>query len=343
MPLKEASDDHNVGTKGSQSDLFQVLDAVDASTSKVQCLQLKLYFHKQVRQSPHNDFNPTLLLFSKDLLSLHFSVNPRKLIPTFNSRNFLAWREELSISISFVYKLKDQPISAMFDELQQHCNKSEHFDKLEVIHQFITILNHSGSSNTSQWLFQHLEIYSKLLSWQVSLSELCVLFLQASHKTQDNVNKSTFDVVLHNHLGRLNFPATFESVSKAIQASETAAMSVVPVALIDHDVSVSAVQYFPPNSSASIPAKMQHHFYQATAGPPNQSAPQHLPSNMLEKATAFKGRGQKKSLIEQFGNLCLYCKKGKHWYADCDKFWANFQVGRAVAPAGMRHCPLPHP
>ncbi|MBW0467078.1 hypothetical protein O181_006793 [Austropuccinia psidii MF-1] len=83
-------------------------------------------------------------------------------------------------------------------------------------------------------------------------------------------------------------------------------MSVVPVALTDHDASVLAVQYFPPNSSSSIPATIPHHFYQATAAPPNQSPPQHLPNNMIEKAAAFKGRGQTKSLIEKFGDLCLY-------------------------------------
>ncbi|MBW0514228.1 hypothetical protein O181_053943 [Austropuccinia psidii MF-1] len=154
MPLKEATNDHDVSKKGSQSDLSRVLDAVDALTSKVQSLQLKLDFHKQ-----------------------------------------------------------------------------------------------------------------------------------------DNINKSTFDVVLHNRLGRLDSPATFEYVSEAIQAAETAAMSVVPVALIDHDASVSAVRYFPPNSSSSIPVAIPHHFYQVTAGPPNQSPPQHLPDNMTEKAAAFKGRG----------------------------------------------------
>ncbi|MBW0534040.1 hypothetical protein O181_073755, partial [Austropuccinia psidii MF-1] len=174
--------------------------------------------------------------------------------------------------------------SAMFDELQRQCNKSTHFDKLEVIRQFISLLNHSGPSNTPQWLVKHQEIYSRLLSWQVSLSELCGLFLQASHRVQDNINKSTFDVVLHNRLGRFNSPATFEQVSEAIQAAEMAAMAVVPVALIDHDASVSEVRYFPPNSSSSVPAAIPHHFYQATAGPPNQSPPQRLPSNMIEKA-----------------------------------------------------------
>ncbi|MBW0518250.1 hypothetical protein O181_057965 [Austropuccinia psidii MF-1] len=347
MPLKEATDNHDVVTKGSQSDLSRVLDAVDALTSKVQLLQLELDFHKQVCQSPHKDINPTLRRFFEDPLSLHFSVNPRKPILTFDSRKFLALWEALSTTISFVYKLKDQPIlvflnntdpntSAIFDELQHQCDKSTHFDKLEVIRQFISLLNHLGPSNTPQWLGKHQEIYSLLLSWQVSLSKLCGLFLQ------DNINKSTFDVVLHNHLGRLDSPATFEYVSEAIQAAETAAMSVVLLALVDHDASVLAVRYFRPNSSSSVPMAIPHHFYQATAGPPNQSPPQHLPDNMIEKAAAFKGRGQTKPLIEQFGDLCLYFKKCKHWYADCHKFWADVQAGRAVAPTGMRHRPLLH-
>ncbi|MBW0471697.1 hypothetical protein O181_011412 [Austropuccinia psidii MF-1] len=110
MPQKEAADDHDFGTKGSQSELLQVLDAVNALTSKVQSLQLKLDFHKQVCQPPHNDINPSLLQFFKDPLSLHFSINPRKLIITFDGRNLLAWRKALSTTISFVYKLKDQPI-----------------------------------------------------------------------------------------------------------------------------------------------------------------------------------------------------------------------------------------
>ncbi|MBW0534841.1 hypothetical protein O181_074556 [Austropuccinia psidii MF-1] len=131
----------------------------------------------------------------------------------------------------------------------------------------------------------------------------------------------------------MNPPATFESVSKAIQAAETAAMSVVPVELIDHDASVLAVGYFPPGSSESVPAEMHHHFYQATEGPPNKSHPQHLPGNMLEKCFAFKGQGQTYSLIEKLGDLCLYFKKGKHWYANCHKFGADVKAGREVAPA----------
>ncbi|MBW0511138.1 hypothetical protein O181_050853 [Austropuccinia psidii MF-1] len=296
MPRKEATDEHDVGTKGSQSDLSRVLDAVDALTSKVQSMQLELDFHKQVHQSPPNDTNPTLRRFFKDPLSLHFSVNPRKPILTFDGRNFLAWREALSTTISFVYKLKDQPI-------------------------LLFLKNTNPDSEASFFL---------------------VIRQTASHRVQDKINKSTFDVVLHNRLGRLDSPATFEQVSEAIQAAETAAMSVVPVALINHDASVSAVRYFPPNSSSSVPAAIPHCFYQATAGAPNQSPPQHLLSNMIEKAAAFKGQGKTKSLIEQFGDLCLYCKKGKHWYADCHKFWADVQAGRAVAPTGMRQRPLPH-
>ncbi|MBW0538261.1 hypothetical protein O181_077976 [Austropuccinia psidii MF-1] len=268
MPRKEAADDHDVGTKGSPSDLLRVLDAVDALTSKVQSLQLELDFHKQVRQSPRNDINPTLCWFFKDPLSLHFSVNPRKPILTFDGRNFLAWQEALSTTISFVYKLKDQPILVFLKNTDPDSEASFFL----VICQTVEDSSHAP---------QHWQCLMNSSDAVISLH----ILTNWSHKTQDTVNKSTFDVVLHNHLGRLNLPATFKSVSKAIQAAETA---------------------------AAIPAKMTNHFYQETVGPPNQTPPQHLPPNMLEKVTAFKGRGQTKSLIEQFGNLCRQ-SSGSGW------------------------------
>ncbi|MBW0474946.1 hypothetical protein O181_014661 [Austropuccinia psidii MF-1] len=303
MPQKEAANNHDVGS------IFAAQIGLSQTSP----------------QSPQNDINPTLRWFFKDLLLLHFSVKPRKPILTFEGRNFLAWREALSTTISFVYKLKDQPTLVFLKNTDPDSKASLFL----VIPQTVKDSSHAP---------QHWQFLMNSSDAAISLH----ILTNWSHKTQDTVNKSAFDVVLRNRLRRLDLPATFKSVSEAIQAAETAAASVVPVALIDHNASVSEVQYFPPNSSASIPAKMPDHFYQATAGPPNQTPPQHLLPNMLEKATAFKGWGQTKSLIEQFGNLCLYCKKGKHWYADCHKFWADVQAGRAVALAGMWHCPLPH-
>ncbi|MBW0529477.1 hypothetical protein O181_069192 [Austropuccinia psidii MF-1] len=69
---------------------------------------------------------------------------------------------------------------------------------------------------------------------------------------------------------------------------------------------------------------------------PNWTSSTSNPTTGNKKAAAFYGRGQSQSLIDKFGDTCLYCKWGCHWYSDCEQFWADVTNGKLKAPQGMQ-------
>ncbi|MBW0506248.1 hypothetical protein O181_045963 [Austropuccinia psidii MF-1] len=98
------------------------------------------------------------------------------------------------------------------------------------------------------------------------------------------------------------------------------------------------MQYFRPGMSVSQPVTCQQPIFQAP-GPlsnPIGSPPLEIPQHAIKKATAFWGKGQSQSLIDKFGDNCLYCKKGHHWYAGCNQFWADASAGKFDVPQGMK-------
>ncbi|MBW0508185.1 hypothetical protein O181_047900 [Austropuccinia psidii MF-1] len=104
-------------------------------------------------------------------------------------------------------------------------------------------------------------------------------------------------------------------------------------AVIDHGVSVSAVNYHPPVSAHNT-------IYQAPR-PAGSPSPPTLLGQMVQKANNFCGRGQSRSLIDSYGSACLYCQKEQHCYAECKVFWSEVDAGKTVAPKNLRkpaHC-----
>ncbi|MBW0516955.1 hypothetical protein O181_056670 [Austropuccinia psidii MF-1] len=131
---------------------------------------------------------------------------------------------------------------------------------------------------------------------------------------------------------------TFETVLEAIQAAETAATVVINPAIIDLHALASVMRYFLTGTSVSQPVTHQQPILQAPSPLSNAigSSPPAIWQHSIKKAASFWGKGQSQSLIDKFGDNCLYCKKGCHWYADCNQFWADISAGKVNVPQGMQ-------
>ncbi|MBW0502301.1 hypothetical protein O181_042016 [Austropuccinia psidii MF-1] len=335
MPPTKVADNDMSKRESHANELLWVLAAVNALTSKVQSLQLDLDSQKRISQVP--DDNLIQRKFWKDPLTLHFSVNPKKIYLSFDGKNFPMWKDTILKTIS--YLLSDyNTTSSLFAVLQRRCARSARLDKLDTTNKLLNILRTTEHRDTSSWLHSLQETYARLMSWKMSFSECFGLLVQANIEVPETLNRNTFDILLHQRLNHLDTTPSFETVSEAIQAAETDATVVINPEIIDLDASASAMHYFPPGNSVSQPVTHRQPIYQAPGPLSNLIGhlPPAIPQHAIKKATSFCRRGQSQSLIDKFGDTFLYCKQGRHWHSDCEQFWADIAEGKLKAPHGMQ-------
>ncbi|MBW0479579.1 hypothetical protein O181_019294 [Austropuccinia psidii MF-1] len=183
--------------------------------------------------------------------------------------------------------------------------------------------------NTAEWLNLHQSIFVNLVKWDVSLDEFYGLLVQADVRFPDLVNHNVFEVLMHQQLNNQSFNPTFDNVSEATSSV------VVPVAVVNHNASISAISYTPPTRDNQQPISSHNPIFQApqpaSSGPCNH----HIPDHVVRKAANFKGRGQSKLLIDRYGSACLYCRKGQPWYTDWETFWGNLDSGEIKPPLNV--------
>ncbi|MBW0493091.1 hypothetical protein O181_032806 [Austropuccinia psidii MF-1] len=379
MPPRHTTDDPGVGQpEHASDDLPRLLNAISSLTDKVNELQLDLESQKQMNNkfnaapANHHILNPVQRRFWEDPLALHFSLNPKHTILRFDGRNFSMWLENFVTTITFVFKInlisidnflatlvnndtssvqivilqtiddstknllsKQNPSPAsLLLALKLCCDRSSRLDKLDTVRNLLASIKDTGPRNTAEWLNLHHSIFANLVKWDVLLNEFYGLLVQANVRLPDSVNHNIFEVLMHQQLNNQGSNLTFDNVSEAIQSAEATSSVVVPVAVVDHNASISAIAYTPPTREYQQPISNHNPLFQAPqpagGGPSN---------HVVKRAANFRGRGQSKSLIDRYGLACLYCRKGQHWYADCETFWADVDSGKIKPPSNIWRLP----
>ncbi|MBW0492080.1 hypothetical protein O181_031795 [Austropuccinia psidii MF-1] len=280
MPPRRMTDDLGVGQpEHASADLPCLLNAISLLTNKVNKLQLDLESQKKINNkfntapaNPHI-LNPVQRRFWDYPLALHFLLNLKHTILRFDGQNLSMWLENSATTITFVYKINqilidsflatlvdndassvlivivqtidDSPKSllskqhpspaSLFLALKLHCDHSSCLDKLNTVRNLLTSFKDTGLQNTTKWLSLHQSIFANLVKWDVSLDYFYALLIQANVRLPDLVNHNVFEVLMHQ-----SFNPTFANVSEATSSV------VVPVAVVKHNASISAVSYTPP-------------------------------------------------------------------------------------------------
>ncbi|MBW0475983.1 hypothetical protein O181_015698 [Austropuccinia psidii MF-1] len=138
LPRKVADDDSSE-KESHANELSRVLEAVNALTSKVQSLQLDLDSQRRISQVP--DDNLIQRKFWKDPLTLHFSINPKKIYLSFDGKNFPMWKDTVLNTISYVYKVHNPIIPNFFKTITNNAESS-----------FLLILRQTIDDSTQQLL-----------------------------------------------------------------------------------------------------------------------------------------------------------------------------------------------
>ncbi|MBW0465016.1 hypothetical protein O181_004731 [Austropuccinia psidii MF-1] len=112
-------------------------------------------------------------------------------------------------------------------------------------------------------------------------------------------------------------------------------MVATPASVIDHGASVSAVNYYPQGKTYHQPLSAHNPVYQAPQ-PAESPSPPKILGQMVRKANNFRGKSQSKSLINHYRSACLYCRKGRHWYANFEVFRADVDSGKTAATKNLR-------
>ncbi|MBW0564213.1 hypothetical protein O181_103928 [Austropuccinia psidii MF-1] len=337
-------------------------------------LESQKQINQELARAPANQpSNPVQRRFWEDPLSVHLSLNPKHVTLAFNGQNYLAWLEAFGTTIQFDFKIPmtsmdsflptltanddssvklillqtiddstknlisktSSTLAGIFLAIKRRCDKCARLNKLETTKSLLALIKNDQPRNTAEWQQQHHELFSQLVKWEVTLDEFYGLIVQSDTRVPAGANASVFELLIHQCLNGQNSTPTFDKVSEAIQAAEATAMVAVPAAIIDHGASVSAASYYSPGKTHWQPISAHNPIYQAPQ-PSGSPSPPQIPNKMVKKAGNFRGRGQSKSLIDQYGSACLYCRKGQHWYADCKVSWADVDAGKTAAPNNLR-------
>ncbi|MBW0469400.1 hypothetical protein O181_009115 [Austropuccinia psidii MF-1] len=307
MPPRRTTDDLGIGQPEHVSDdLPYLLNAISSLTDKVNELQLDLENQKQI----NNKFNltpanpHTLNHVQRRFVTTIKFVYKINQIAINNFLAPLADKDGSSVLLvilktiddltkSLLSKTHSSPAS-LFSALKLRFDCSSRLDKLDNVRHLLASFKFTNLRNTTKWLNLHQEIFAKLLKWEVSLNEVYELLVQADLPLPDLVNHNVFEVLMHQWLN------TQEATSGVT----------FPIAIVDHNASISAVTYTPPIRDYQQPVSSHNPFFQAPQPAGGRPSNQHILNHVIRRAANFRGRGQSKSLID----CCAFSKSVKQRY-----------------------------
>ncbi|MBW0529365.1 hypothetical protein O181_069080 [Austropuccinia psidii MF-1] len=278
-------------------DLPCLLNTISSLTDKVNELQLNMESQKQINNkfnaapaNPHI-LNPVQRWFWEDPLALHFSLNPKHTILRFNAT--LVDNNASNVQIVILQTIDESTKSLLS---KQNPSPASLFLALKIC-----------CDRSSRHCQKPSCIFQRHQSEKYRQADVCL---------PDSVNHNVFEVLMHQQLNNQSFNPTFNNVSEAIQSAEATSSVVVPVVVVDHNASISAVAYTPPTREYKQPISSHNPIFQAPqpagGGPSNH----HIPNHIVKKAANFRGR--------------------QHWYADCETFWADVDSGKIKPPSNIR-------
>ncbi|MBW0522986.1 hypothetical protein O181_062701 [Austropuccinia psidii MF-1] len=150
---------------------------------------------------------------------------------------------------------------SLFSAIKLRCNSSSRLDKLDTVRHLIASFKDTSSQNTAEWLNLHQEIFAKLVKWEVSLDELYGLLLQAN-------------------------------------SADATSGFVVPVAVVYHNESISAVAYTPPTWYYQQPVASHNPIFQAPQPASGSPSNPNIPDHVIRRAANIRICGQSKVLID---------------------------------------------
>ncbi|MBW0551967.1 hypothetical protein O181_091682 [Austropuccinia psidii MF-1] len=264
------------------SSLMSVVGSLTDKAQMLQIyLESQKQINQELSWAPANQ--PSNLVqrhFWEDPLSVHLSLNLKHVTLAFYGPNYVTWLEAFGMTIQFFFNVpmasmdslpnltandyssfklillqtiedstrnlisKTSSTSAViFLAIKRRCDNCAHLDKLEPAKSLLSLLKDDRLQNTSEWLQQNHELFSRLVIVPAS------------------ANANVLGLLIHKRLNYQDTIPTFDRVSEAIQASKATAMVAIPDAVIDHGASVSAVSYYPPGKTYHQPVSIHNPVY----------------------------------------------------------------------------------